>query len=439
MANSEQISYLKKGVDYWNSWRRENPSVVIDFADANLQKLSLSNVDLRQANLRNANLYQTDLQEARLNGADLTLAVLGEANLYKGNLIGANLRDTKLQRANLEKAKLGSVVLRWAQLNNTNLSGANLNQADMRNIDLTQANLSQAKLSEADLSNANLIQADLSNSDIRHSTLRCAKLHGVNLTDANLFGSDLTEASLVGSDCSGVNFSMAMMTSTDLQKSRLVNCRVYGASAWDLNLQGAVQRNIIVTQQGEAEITVDDLEVAQFIYLILNRDKLRNIINTINTKAVLILGRFTPERKVVLDLVAEELRKNNLLPIIFDFQRPTGRDFTETIKVLAGMSLFVIVDITNPKSSPLELQATIPDYQIPFVPIIQEGEKPFSMFNDLINKYHWVLQPIQYSSLEQLRQKFKVAIIDRAWDKHLELSKSKGTKFELLSLNEFLN
>src|SRR6266566_7635429 len=36
-----------------------------------------------------------------------------------------------------------------------------------------------------------------------------------------------------------------------------------------------------------------------------------------------------------------------------------------------------LVGITNPKSSPLELQATVPDYMIPFVPLIQAGEQPF--------------------------------------------------------------
>jgi hypothetical protein len=42
-----------------------------------------------------------------------------------------------------------------------------------------------------------------------------------------------------------------------------------------------------------------------------------------------------------------------LLPIVFDFDHPTGRDFTEMIKTLAGLSYFVIADITNPKSSAL--------------------------------------------------------------------------------------
>jgi hypothetical protein len=58
------------------------------------------------------------------------------------------------------------------------------------------------------------------------------------------------------------------------------------------------------------------------------------------------------------------------------------------------LSLFVIADVTNPKSAPLELQATVPDYQIPFVLIIQEGEKSFSMLSDLIGKYDWVLTEV---------------------------------------------
>src|SRR6516165_5760466 len=39
--------------------------------------------------------------------------------------------------------------------------------------------------------------------------------------------------------------------------------------------------------------------------------------------------------------------------MMFDFDRPTQRDFTETIKVLAGLSPFIIADITNRASSPL--------------------------------------------------------------------------------------
>ena len=61
-------------------------------------------------------------------------------------------------------------------------------------------------------------------------------------------------------------------------------------------------------------------------------------IDTITSKVVLILGRFTAERKAVLDALREELRKRDYLPILFDFAVPTTRDITETVSLLARMA-----------------------------------------------------------------------------------------------------
>jgi hypothetical protein len=79
---------------------------------------------------------------------------------------------------------------------------------------------------------------------------------------------------------------------------------VYGVSAWDINVNnGTEQTNLIISKTEEVTITLDNLEVAQFIYLMLNNKKIRDIIDTISSKAVLILGRFTPERKAILDTI----------------------------------------------------------------------------------------------------------------------------------------
>jgi hypothetical protein len=67
------------------------------------------------------------------------------------------------------------------------------------------------------------------------------------------------------------------------------------------------------------------------------------------------------------------------------------------------MSKFVIADIANPKSAPLELQATVPEIMVPFHPTIEEGEKPFAMLQDLWSKHReWVFEPIYYSSVDAL-------------------------------------
>jgi hypothetical protein len=137
-----------------------------------------------------------------------------------------------------------------------------------------------------------------------------------------------------------------------------------------------------------------------------------------------------------LDAIADGLRRRGFLPIIFDFEKSQERDFTETIMVLAGLSLFVIADITNPKASPLELHATVPNYMIPFVPIIQEGELPFSMFVDL-QRFDWVLNVVVYDHLTNLLNNLDAAVINPALSKHNELIARKANKLRITHINDF--
>ena len=141
----------------------------------------------------------------------------------------------------------------------------------------------------------------------------------------------------------------------------------------------------------------------------------------------MILGRFSPERKLVLKAISDRLRELDFLPIVFDFDRPTQRDFTETVRTLAGLSRFIIADITNPRSSPLELQATVPEFMVPFVPIIQENEEPFAMFQDLKQKHgDWVLDILKYDTAEGLLRVFEKAVVTPALERsdHLLLMRN---------------
>jgi hypothetical protein len=93
----------------------------------------------------------------------------------------------------------------------------------------------------------------------------------------------------------------------------------------------------------------------------LNNERIRDVINTITSKVVLILGRFTDEKKAVLDAIREELRHHDYLPVLFDFEKLASRDITETVSTLAHMARFVIADITDAKSIPQELMKIVPD------------------------------------------------------------------------------
>ncbi len=323
MANQEHVGIFKQGVEAWNQWRKENPSVRPDLREEDLQESDFNGVNLRNANLSGANLGRADLRNVRLSGTDLSRATL----------IGANL------------------------------TGANLRRADLR-----RANLSDADLRRADLSRAILVE-------------------------------------------------------TNLIRAKLTGCCIFGISAWNVKLEGATQDDLVITLPNEPTITVDNLEVAQFIYLLLNNKKIRDVIDTITSKVVLILGRFTPERKTVLDALREELRKQNYLPILFDFEKPGSRNFTETVRTLAHLARFIIADLSDPSSIPQELQAIIPTLAVPVQPVLLEGKREYAMFIDFLHTYHWVLPVHYYLDQANLLTTLKEHVIAPAELKAQELEK----------------
>jgi hypothetical protein len=170
-------------------------------------------------------------------------------------------------------------------------------------------------------------------------------------------------------------------------------------ATWDVDISEANQLNLLITRSDQPTITVDRIEVAQFIYLILNNNKLRDVIDTITSKAVLILGRFTPERKAILDSIRTELRRRNYLPIVFDFDKPDSRDLSETVSTLAHMSRFVIADITHARSIPQELKIIVPNLpSVPVQPLLNKTiDNEYGMYMHFA-RFPWVLPIYQYTS-----------------------------------------
>jgi hypothetical protein len=248
MANPEHLEILKQGVDAWNAWRLKEIGIMPDLADA----------DLIGAHLAQADFGSAIMLRAKLAGAILTHTQFPSANLGGADLVGADLRRAALSGAHLAQSKLMSA----------RLDGAVLHHADLTDADLTEACLFRAQLNGAKLTNATLRSARLDGADLRLATLVNTKMEGANLS----------------------------------------GCRVYGISAWRLHLDNATQqRDLIITGGDEPDVAVDNIEVAQFVYLLLNNAKIRDVIDTVGKKGVLLLGRFAEGRIVVL----ERMRMNS--------------------------------------------------------------------------------------------------------------------------------
>jgi hypothetical protein len=291
-------------------------------------------------------------------------------------------------------------------------------EPDLSGADLSEASLLDAKLGLANLSRANLSKAYLHGAELYEANLRQANLSGADLIAANLDGAKLGAA-----DLSGAFLDLAKLVGTNFDGANLTACHVYGISAWGVSLEGAIQSNLVITDYDEPPIQIDNLELAQFIYLLLNNEKIRGVIDTITSKVVLILGRFTPERKVVLDAIRDELRKRDYLPVLFDFEKPASKDLTGTISTLANMARFVIADLTDPSSVPHELATLVPNTVVPVQTIILEGQREYAMFPDLKRRYHWVLEPHQYKSQELLIAGLGETVIAPAEAKAKELAR----------------
>ncbi|MBO0792881.1 MAG: pentapeptide repeat-containing protein [Ktedonobacteraceae bacterium] len=362
MANRQHLSVLKQGVLSWNEWRKKNPDVRPD-----LQEASLAGVQLRGANLRGVNL----------RGVELATAELQEANLQGATLVEANLRE------------------------------ANLHRADLGFADLTFADLSKAVLT-----NARFWKADFT---------------AARLSEADLCGANMTMAMLRETDCSGANLAeavlhYAILVETNLRQANLTGCAVCGLCAWDIHLEGAKQANLVITLPNEPTIMVDSLDLAQFLYLLLNNKRVHQVITGMTSTMVLILGRFTPERQPVLEAIRDGLRERQYVPLLFNFERPLSHDFSETLRTLARIARFIIADLSQHKSIAQELRAILPGTVVSVQPLLNGARKLYTIFPDF-KQFSYVLPGYRYNSLADLQAALEEKVIKPAEEKARELAR----------------
>lgn len=363
MANSTHVALLKAGVKAWNRKRPGTP-------------------DLSGAALSKQNLEGADLSHANLDGSDL----LG-ANLRDANLSHARLRRANLWRCRLRGAVLGGASFFKADLSGAELGGANLARADLYRVNFTAAMLAKANLRRARLEKATLVAANLRGADLSYA--------------------DLTECSLSRANVQDCDFTGA---------------RIYGAGIWDCRGTPKSQNGLVITRRADSPVTVDNLKVGQFIYLLLTNPDIRDVIDTITSKSVLILGNFSRERKPALDAMREAIRQRNLTPIVFDFEIPENRDVTETVKVLAGLAKFVVADITDATEVRAELHTIVKEFpSLPIQPLLLVGTKAFVSFPQNLVKYPWVLPPFEYTDLDHLLASLDTHVLAPAIAKQREL------------------
>lgn len=329
-------------------------------------------------------------------------------NVWDGQ-VGPVIDGLNLEGAVLDECVLAGYTTYRAGFEHASMVGARLRglfsrDTSFRFADLTEADLSNAQFRSADLQQAVLDGADLRGARFFHSYFTGATLRDANLSGANLVDTDFTDADLSGADLRGADLRWCRLVRTRLEGAKLDGSRVFGISAWSVRTDGQTsQRGLVITEEGSG-VTVDRLDIAQLLHLVIDNRNITHVLDTLTSRLVLILGRFSAPRMEVLRFIGRIVEKHGLVPVIFDFDVPNQRDVTETVRALAHLSALLIADLTDPMSVPQELTTVVPTLpSLPVIPVIDGGGDPYSMFPHFL-RYPWVLPPLSYANLEELER-----------------------------------
>jgi len=293
--------------------------------------------------------------------------------------------------------------LSFARLEGHNLNGADLSGTNLRRAQLSNAGLAFAAIMDADLSRANLTGADLSETALNRSTLieanlSAATLRGAELDDATLRGANLSQANL-----QGASLRYAILVDADLSGADLTGCAIFGVSVWNTRLDGAIQAHLVLTRSPaaahavpELAITIDHLEAAQFLYLLSQNAYTPAVHSSLTQHIILIVGRFTPERKKAFQTILHDVWERNYVPVLVDVLTLEAHTHAALINALIGMSSGVLVDLSDVPYTGV----MFPRRSIPVQPVLMQGKverEVFPMF------FHQMLPIYRYDNTASLR------------------------------------
>ena len=382
MANAEHVAVLKRGVTEWNRWRSLTNHGAADLSGADLSGMKLNGVDFLRANLQGAVLERTQLENAQLKDADLTGAKLDKANLEHVNARSAIFDDVMAQEPNFEVG-----TLRGARFRRARISGGRFHRAYLRDTNLKDAAFTDCWFRFANFEGARCENTDFSGSDLRYASMVKTNLKGASLTDVHVFG----------------------------------------ISAWGVETDASTRQDLIVGRkedEREAPLRAHDLQTAQLLGLMLDGAGVRAVLDSMTSKLVLILGSFSPAEKTVLDALRATLQSHGYIAVEFDFERPSDRDYAETVLTLVGMSRFVVADFTNAKEVRAEVAQARRQYlRVPIIPIARDGASlPITMVNSFMPEELQLL--VRYQTVDDLLLKVQVSIIRPAEERARQIAES---------------
>ena len=259
-------------------------------------------------------------------------------------------------------------------------------------VDFSGMNLSGIVVAGAFAEGLNLQGALIEGSTFDEGDFSWANFQGAKFRDTRFNKTILTNANFDGATFVNCNLNRVNLVGASFRVEEITETVVYGIAAWDLTTSDEAKQSKLVIERtygfysdligaGSIPVMVDDIELAQFVHYLMNHKKLRDALNVLNDRGVLLLGRFKGGGLERLYAFREWLQRNGYMAMIFDFERPDNLSLTEAVVTMAGLSKFIVVDLSG-SSVPHELQAIVSGIK---KPILAFGDA-YALFPDLADQ-----------------------------------------------------
>jgi len=163
-----------------------------------------------------------------------------------------------------------SNVYNLPELENFNFSNCDFHSSSFRNGSYINCVFDFSSINFSDL-----VDAYFYNCTFKNSSLRVSKIGSAHFINCNFENSDLSYCSAEKTDFTGSVFKNTRLeyirfVKCNFSDTKINYCFFYGTSTWDIIADDSIQQDIVITSNDDNLITVDNIELAQFIYLLPN-------------------------------------------------------------------------------------------------------------------------------------------------------------------------
>ena len=269
MIDHDTLELLSKSsAASWNNWRKSNEFSPLDLSNANLSNRFLNEFDFSYCNLINTSFKNSELKKAAFKNSDISYAEFSESNLSDAYFL-----DTLSLRTQFN----------YSLFRNTKF----------QNFDAISADFTGSKLHNV----------SIDSSKIDFCIFEAAIFENTTISKTSLMVSSFYKTDLSYSKFLDCRFKGSLFIKTNVEQSTFENCNIFGISCWKISGTPRLTKNLNISDYKEPPITLDNLENAQFLYLLLSNSRIPSVIDSLTTKIVLILGRFSDQQNSILDLI----------------------------------------------------------------------------------------------------------------------------------------